>query len=136
MKKYLKYIVPLFILVAFAAVSGIIQFSQKVESLKDINPDFSMTANELFDAFDKDENSASLKYNNKIIEVRGEIDRIKITDSLSNIVLSAENALAGGINCSFLEGVGQAQKGDEIKIKGKCQGFLLDVILNNCYVEN
>lgn len=130
-----KVVLSILLLVLLGLSFAYYQYNKKVEGLEHAAPDYIMTANELFDAFDNDESAASLKYVDKIIEVTGEIARVKQSDSLSNVVLHADNALAGGINCSFKNKNGSLTKGETITLKGDCQGFLMDVILNNCYVD-
>jgi len=111
---------------------GYYLFTKKVPSLENTKADFALSSDELFDAFEEDESASLAKYEGKVIAVSGSVSRIKLTDSTSNITLFAENAMAGGINCSFNEVVSNIKKGDEVTIKGRCQGFLMDVVLNNC----
>lgn len=111
---------------------GYYQFSKQVPGLENTPADFVLTANELFDAFDQNETSAMKRYEGKVIAVIGKVSRINSTDSTSNITLAAENAMVGGINCSFNEPVLDVDNGDSLTVKGRCQGFLMDVVLNNC----
>ena len=124
------------IVVLLATVAGLSTgyylFNKKVPSLENTQADFELTANELFDAFNDDELASMLKYEGKVIAVSGQVSSIKVSDSTSNVTLHADNALIGGINCSFNARVSDLKEGDEVTIKGRCQGILMDVILNNC----
>lgn len=129
MKKIL--ISVLFIALVGGAV-GIYLFNKKVPSLEHQTADFILTANELYDAFEKDENQALKKFENKVLEVRGVVNNYKEADTQSNLTLKAENALSDGINCSFKNALDPSLIGKEVVVKGRCQGYLMDVILNNC----
>ena len=107
-------------------------FTMKVHGLENTEANFELTADELFNAFDENESASMVKYEGQVIAVTGIVSRIKLSESTSNITLDAKNAMAGGINCSFNEIVANINKGDSVTIKGRCQGFLMDVVLNNC----
>lgn len=117
------------------AFIGYYMFNKKVPGLENLEADYSLTANELFDAFDQNEPEALLKYENKILSVTGTVSSVKHGEVSSNIILHADNAMAGGINCSFNDRMNMVEKGQKIIIKGRCQGFLLDVILNNSVIN-
>jgi hypothetical protein len=54
---------------------------------------------------------------------------VQLMDSTVNIFLAVGNDM-GGINCSFKNNdVPSSVKGQEIKVKGRCTGFLIDVNL-------
>lgn len=128
----------LLVILAIAAIGlaiGFYLYNKKVPGLGSVEPDFSLTADELFDAFDADETSALAKYENKVLEVTGEVVSVKFDGTLANVILKAENAMAGGINCSFKQEAVNIEKGNIATIKGQCQGFLMDVVLNNCYAK-
>jgi len=97
-----------------------------------------MPAKVLYNEFLHSENAASKKWVGKVIEVRGIISAVGEGDSYFSINL--EGAPEGGVNCSFLKkdlppGL-KINKGDSITIKGKCTGFLMDVNLVDCVVNN
>lgn len=120
------------ILVLIGIVYGIYIFNKKTESLDNVKPEYTITADQLYMDFNMDEQAALLKYEGKVIEVTGKVIMVTKTDSISNVLLSAENALFGGVNCSFNKLEDELQKENMVSIKGQCQGFLTSVILNNC----
>ncbi len=109
-------------------------FNKKTPGLENAKTDFQLTANELFDAFDLNETSALISFENKVIEVSGILKSIKHSDNQTNLIVAADQAMFGGINCSFNDKIDGLETGEEIRIKGRCQGFLMDVILNNCVI--
>jgi hypothetical protein len=131
-----KYIIIGILLAIGAAVSiGLYMYNKKVPTLEDATADYVMTANDLFDAFDMNETEAMAKYENKVIEVTGEVISVKNGEKESNIILLADMAMAGGVNCSFKYKQDQEiEDGTMVTVKGQCQGFLMDVVLNNCYL--
>lgn len=127
-----KLFIGVLLVVLIAAGTGYYFFQKKVVSVANVDPDYSMTADELYNEFERDENAANHKYIDKVIEVTGSVDRFTRQESGVNIVLKAENAIAGGVNCAFSDTPEEVKPGDQITLKGRCQGLLLDVVLNNC----
>ncbi|NNK82709.1 MAG: hypothetical protein HKO92_06275 [Flavobacteriaceae bacterium] len=119
-------------LVLLGVVYGIYLFNKKTGSLQNVKPDIVITADQLYMDFNKNEILALKKYEGKVIEVTGKVIMVQQTDSISNVLLSSEDALFGGINCSFNKLEDNLQKETVVTIKGQCQGFLTSVILNNC----
>ena len=129
-----KIIIAVLFLVFAGGATGLYLFNMKVPGLEGIRADYQLEANDLFDAFDQDEASAMSQYENKVIEVSGKVVSVKNTDEgQANVILEAVNAMAGGVNCSFNHPVEDLTKGELVTIRGRCQGFLMDVVLNNCY---
>lgn len=130
----LKIFLGLVLLGLIAAGTGYYFFQKKVTPLDEVKADFKLTADELYNAFETDETAANQKFVDKVIEVTGTVDRFTQQETGVNIVLSAENAIAGGVNCSFSIPPTEVEPGTLLTIKGRCQGLLLDVVLNNCSV--
>ena len=123
------------VIAVIAGTYGFYLFNKKVPTLHHTKADFELTADDLFNAFDADENAALAKYGDKVLSVSGEVVSVKMDEKQNNITLKADMAMAGGVNCSLNERVENVKVGDTVKIKGRCQGFLLDVILSNCNVD-
>lgn len=131
----LKIIVTILIVGLIGLIVGGYLFNKKVPTLNDVEAEYKVTADELYNAFETDESVAMKLYESKVISVEGEVADVKVKDNKTNIVLKAENAMLGGINCSFNHANVKVSKGDQVIIKGRCQGFLMDVILNNCEID-
>lgn len=134
MKNSIKIFLGVLAIGLIAAGYGIYAFNKKVPGLEKTAADFSLTANELFDAFESDESAAIAKFEGKVIEVSGQVLSVKTGNEQNNIIIAAESAFGGGVNCSLKDPVTGIEKGKTIRIKGRCQGYLMDVILNNCHV--
>ena len=109
-------------------------FNKKVRGLEKVKADYTITSTILYDAFETHEKEANTKYLNKILLVEGRIDKLEINKNYSSIILKADNALGSGINCSFNHEIEGVSNGEMIKIKGRCQGYLMDVVLTNCNI--
>ncbi|MBA2329544.1 MAG: hypothetical protein H0V91_07990 [Flavisolibacter sp.] len=99
--------------------------------------EYELTAVELYNAFEKNEAGATAKYVDKILVVTGTIKEISETAEHLIIKLIAGND-NGGINAE-LDKENKNEKmfsGNIIKIKGRCTGFLSDVYLVDCIIEN
>ena len=93
-----------------------------------------ITAQEMFDAYKKDEKAANTLYLNKAIEVTGEVARIKTNQTGFTVVYLKTTDPIFVVNCTFKESPGSLNKGDKIKCKGICTGFLEDVIIMDAYL--
>ena len=131
-----KVILILLLLLVAGGVYGLYLFNKKTPSLEHVTPDFTLSAEELYDVFSTNEDEALEKYEGKVLQINGEILTFSKTDSISNIVFNAEDALFGAVNCSFNTLELNLEKNETIVVKGVCQGFLNSVILNNCVIVN
>ncbi len=112
-------------------------YNTKKRDIHSENTFFKLYANELFGEFEKDETVAGQKYNNKIIEIHGKIGEItKSQDNDIMFILKEKNDVFG-INCMIVDKDIKSNHylvGDSITIKGIVQGYLNDVIVNNCII--
>ncbi len=127
-----KIVLILLIAILLVVFYGLFLFNKKIESLEAVPPDYIITSDELFTDFNINEEEALKKYEGKVIQVTGEVMAITKTDSISNVILSAKDAIFGGVNCSFTRLDESWKKDDTVTLKGQCQGFLTSVVLNNC----
>lgn len=96
---------------------------------------YTLTANQIFDDFENDEEFANRKYLDKVIAVSGDIiDVTKDQTNHSVITLEAENAMAGGVLCTMKGENVNIENRTTISLKCKCTGFLMDVVLTDCTI--
>lgn len=127
--------------VSFAIIVAILAylwiFRKAEPSVNSKNADFEISAGELLQHFENDEVSASKTFVDKVIIVKGPVDTVS-EDSLTITVYLREEDAFSGVLCSFDKSVINAEglnKGNVVRIKGICSGYLLDVILNRCSLE-
>lgn len=124
------------ILYAIAAIGLvailIMQIWRGPGSIYDEEPDFRKTASELYEEFENNEKAALKKYTDKIILVEGRVSKSVETGEGATLILSSGGM--GGVNCSMGEWPrgNLAIEGDLVRIKGRCTGFLMDVLLKDC----
>ncbi len=135
MKRKGLFVVAVIVLILLGAVVVYFwTFRKSDTSVSSKKADYEMDAIALLQSFEKDENMANEKYLGKVIVVQGDVNDISEDSLTVTIHLNANNDLSG-IICSFNKSVLEPQKvikGDNIKVKGICTGYLLDVVLNKC----
>ncbi len=134
MKKYL-YIALAFAILAVAY--GYYEYNRPVKGIENEKSDIMVEAAALLTEFESDEVNANKKYFDKIVEVSGTVAKVSEVDGKKSIYLNAGSDLSF-IICE-LEKVADADnitKGQQTSIKGKCTGYLSDVILVQSVVKN
>ena len=118
--------------------TGLYLFTQTHKDLSGTDPDFQMTAGELISEFTTDEEAANAKYVDKIVEVSGEVYSLDFgNDSIVTVILMPPGEFSGVV-CTF-DNVKEREEldikvGDQVTMRGKCSGMLMDVLLNNAVI--
>ena len=102
---------------------------------------FTLDAKQLISDFKKDESSATAKYLDKAIMVKGEIKNIRTLDNHS-MVFSLEDEMEG-VSCTVdsadvvnnTSKLALFTKGSTGTFKGRCSGMLMDIQIINCVPE-
>lgn len=132
MKKILYFILGLIIIliVAYFVIMNLPQ-----ASVNNKKADLSIQATELFSAYSNNENKANKLYNGKVIEVTGKlIDLSEDEQGAYVLILNSGNDF-GGILCTLHKNPKLLPKvGEDITIKGQCNGLLMDVVLSKCVI--
>lgn len=126
--------VILLIIVAIIAISFWYVFRPSETSVDKQQADFSVESLKLVNEFEADEQAANTKYLGKIVEVSGRLDDIVTEGETVSLTLKSSDEISGVI-CSFDKTALPKQIpeiGNQVKIKGICSGYLLDVVLNKC----
>lgn len=102
---------------------------------------YTLDAKQLISEFRKDETSATAKYLDRTIAIKGQIKNIRTINNHS-MVFSLEDEMEGVsctvdsadvvINSSLLA---QFAKGSIVTFKGRCSGMLMDIQVINCVPE-
>ena len=132
--KYIGGIIFLLLIVSIAI--GFYMFNKPRDSAASQNTTSSISANSLYNEYQKNEAAANLKYLGKIIEVQGKL-AVAANDSLQTNLSLYTGHSEGLINCQMFNGLVKAnlKQGDLINVKGKCTGFLMDVNLVDCIIQ-
>ena len=132
----------LLIAVVIAAVAGYFvwdNFLRTGPPMKDLTAEFRVNAIDMQAEFMESEEAANVKYQNKIVEVVGEVEDVEIEEGrLPVIKLRADGF--GVVSCTMESQLTQEEM-EKVKInstlvlRGESIGFLLvDVQLNRCIV--
>ena len=117
---------------------GFYMYKKKPADIRKEPALYQLSAASLVAEFNKDESAANSKYLDKVIAVKGKIADIK-TDSAGQATVFLDSGdLMAAVTCSFYQDETPAAKalrqGNEVTIKGKCTGKLMDVVLNKCSI--
>ncbi len=133
-------------LALIAAIVGYSMYNKKHFSVQTATPVASLSAVELHNFFSTDSVTAKSKFigdevNHKVIEVSGGVSAV---DTGQHTVIKLKTATDGAfINCE-MEGTATTIKpGDNVVIKGICNGYLFeadlgipgDVNMNRCFIK-
>ena len=138
-----KIILFAFILIVVIGGSiGIYMYNKPHADISKMTPNFVMEAKVLFEEFESDEEMAGQKYIDKVLQVNGTLVEVN-RDSDGSVILSLEDFLFG-VSCSIdsstvasiINTIDQLNLGDQISVKGKCDGMLTDVKLSHCILVN
>jgi hypothetical protein len=141
-KSWVKVILTLFILgVIVAVLVYIFIYNKPQPNYEKKIPQYVLNAQELYHSFADNKINAEKKFNGQVIEVKGELNKIEVNDSLVVAVFVFNQGLFGdeGIRCTFLPKYYEAgsilKSGEEVSIKGFCTGYNeTDVILIHCSI--
>jgi hypothetical protein len=125
----------LMIIALLIGAIGYYNYNRTTSSLENTDPNFALSADDIFSEFEKNEVDANKKFLDKVIEVSGTVQSFN-NENLAdrNVTLQTESGMFGVI-CK-LDSTYDAQYkiavGEKIKIKGVCTGMLMDVVLIRC----
>ena len=125
-----KILFAVIILAVLGGAYGYYEYNRPVASIEKKKADVALTASELLAAFEADEAAANSQYTEKIIQVTGVISELVSKESGNKIFMETNNPMSGVI-CEMEDGqeISLLKTGEKITIKGKCTGFLSDVVL-------
>ena len=125
------------VLCLVVAAAAFYWYQKPRASLTNIKPAYTLSAKDLYTAFQQDERKANELYLEKVVQVTGTVDNVQVTDTTISLLLSGE--AMGGINCSVRKTDGGNEtvpaKGAAATVKGRCVGFLMDVNLVDAVIE-
>lgn len=138
MKPFHKILIVSLLVLVIGAGTGIYMFQKAPTDVAKMHAHILIEAEDLLIAFQQNEQEANAIYTGKVIVVSGTIQSLQISANNLNVVLAGDDSFYG-INCSFksdqlniLEGLNE---GAIVKVKGLCKGYLDDVMLTQCTIE-
>jgi hypothetical protein len=142
MKTWIKIVIGL-VVVGIIGLFLVYKFvyNKQHPDYENIEPAYTLTAPELYQAFKTGKDAASVKYNGKVIALTGKLSKVETADSLVTAVFVFNQGDFGdeGIRCTMLrkfnDEASKLQPDGEVKVKGYCTGYNeTDVIFEKCSI--
>lgn len=138
MNKLQKILLGIFFIVITAAGYGFYLLTKKPADVRKLSANYELTASKIVADYNTDENKANSLYLDKVVAVKGNITEVKIDPTGQATVFLDSGDPMAAVTCSFYDEEATAaktlKKGNEVIIKGKCTGKLMDVVLNKCSI--
>lgn len=129
-----KIVGAIVLLGLIGGVIGFYYYNKPVESLKDKPAELCVSADSLFAMYETDELASNAKFLDKVIEVNGKVQSVNTDTSGLSLTLQTGSGMFGVI-CK-LEDKSTPETsfnvGQDIRLKGQCSGYLMDVVLIRC----
>ena len=127
------WLLVLLAIIVLASVIAVALLNRPKANIAEVEADFSLSAAELIDAFAENETEADRLYGGKVLEVEGTVKRV-ITDENAPILVMGDTSRDISISCYLQtetpQQYGGLQPGDVVKVKGVCNGMLMDIMLD------
>jgi len=121
--------------------AGSFDTDQGAQKIASATPDYVLSADALYQAYDRNSVAADAKYEDQIVKVSGTIQDIgkDITDTAYLVI--GGGGFLDGVQCMLPSGqeslVASVRKGQYITLKGKVGGQIVgNVIVRNCTFSN
>ena len=130
---YLRLLAILIALVLIALVGFRYIFRDSQEDFSGIKPKYTLSASELYSAFSTNEAEANQKYSGEVIEVYGKLTERSLDDWEQTFLYFIDPLFGVTVVIDSVMSLKQTdllnalETGDEIRIKGRCDGMLTDV---------
>ncbi|RXK82791.1 OB-fold protein [Filimonas effusa] len=97
--------------------------------------EITIEAKALYQAYGSNEQQAGKQFSNKILEVNGIVSEVQAAGNNFSVLLTGDEKTGGGVNCSITDkDSDKPVKGQTVKIKGRCTGFLFDVNISDASI--
>ena len=139
LKKNVRYLLAVvLVIIAVLCIYAYKEFMRKPADLTKSDAVEKLAASDLSALYSTYEDSANKKYLGKIIQVTGVITEIENQQDTMLTILLGDTLQLSRVNClidkNHIAAAKNNVKGDVVKIKGICTGYLMDVELNRCVI--
>jgi hypothetical protein len=130
----IKYAIVLaLIAIAIGAGVGLKMFFKPHADISKLKAEFKLDASNLITEFGQDENTATIKYSEKILEISGKLvaknklpngtDLLVLEDEMQGISCQLDSSWASA-NQSVIQSL---ETGNPVTVKGVCKGYLMEI---------
>lgn len=136
MKKRI-WILAVFMLIGGAI--GMYMYNKPHKAIVDMDSTASLTSLEIIRAYQENEQLANEQFLGEVVTVNGVVQAVEMDAGLTLILEGTD--LMTTIRCQLDHltdhpAFAQLNTGDEVTVKGICTGFLMDVVLERCIIQN
>lgn len=85
--------------------------------------------------FGNDEAGANAKYLKKVLEVSGTISEVSNNQDGQTVALLQADDPIGGVQCTMRDKGVSLQTGQQVTVKGFCNGYTMVVLLSDCILK-
>jgi DNA/RNA endonuclease YhcR with UshA esterase domain len=137
--KLKKIVLPLILLSVGIAIVAYNLYNKPHIDVADVKADVIVTAENLFTEFSTDEATANAEYLDKIIQVKGSIQKLSIENGIAIVTLKTEDDF-GSVQCNLSteakNDFNLLKENELVTVKGICTGYLMDVVLVKSEIVN
>lgn len=130
----IRYVIVAIIgLAAIGAAIGLKMFYKPHADINKMKTDFKVQASTLIDEFAKEEEAATTKYQEKVLEINGKVSSknqlpngttlLMLEDEMQGISCQLDSSWASA-NRSVIESL---EPGKPVTVKGVCKGYLMEI---------
>jgi hypothetical protein len=138
-RKYKISLLVILVAISVAAIYGYSEYNRGMLDTHQLKPIFKINAQELLKQFETNESGATSRYTDKTISVGGIVSYTNVTDTSASIYLNDASSVASVICVFQKDSYKESNKlktGDSVTIKGICSGYLMDVIMVRCVLDD
>lgn len=137
-KKFRVFLAAAFFIAVMVGLYGYSEFNRSLPDTHYMKPAFRLEATSFIRQFETDESKANAKYTDQTISVRGIAHAIQSTDTTATVFLNDGHS-GTSVVCQFgresHEEIKDLKKGSPVAIKGICSGYLMDVVMVRCVLD-
>jgi len=130
----IKYIILTILAIGFIGAGiGLKMFFKPHADINKLEAEFKVEATNLMDEFQKEENTATTKYSEKVLEISGKlVAKSKLKNGTDLLILEDEMQ---GVSCQLdsvwcaanQPAIQSLETGKPVTIKGICKGYLMEI---------
>lgn len=130
-----KVLIILLVIVAVGTGVGIYLWNKPHETVEGKDA-IAVRSDALAQVFSDDEQQGNAQYLNKVLDVSGTVAEVSQNQDGKTVILLNGADLLSGVQCTMREDKVQATVGQQMTIKGFCNGYTVVVLLSDCIVTS
>ena len=137
-KKYRFFLLAVTLVAVITGIYGYREYNRGLADTHSLKSAFKIEASDFVGKFESNEPEANALYADKTVSVHGVVSAIQMTDTSGTVFLNDGSSVTS-VMCQFGKESNQEIKnlktGVHATIKGICSGYLMDVVMVRCVVD-